>query len=200
MAKQIKSLDLLKIVNGTVQAKTYSFAAFTLIVAIVLIAFAIRPTIVKITEINKEIQEKKTIELQLTNKLSSLATLTNEYARNEADIKSLPLIFPSSGNFSLLLSNLEEISSANGFNLMGISFQNADKFEFNETILKPWSARVTVSGNKANLIKLLSQVEGMPMYPTITKISYTNEVDSSGQYIYSFEIVVFKVDDSKFYN
>jgi Tfp pilus assembly protein PilO len=200
MAKQIKSLDLLKIVNGSVQAKTYSFGAFTLIVAIILIAFAIRPTVVKITEINKEIQEKKVVELQLKNKLTALATLTNEYAKNEVDIKSLPLIFPASGNFSLLLSNLEEISSANGFNLIGINFQKADKFDTDLIALKPWSVRVSVAGNKANLIKLLGQVESMPLYPIITKIAYTDEVDSNGQNIYSFEMVVFKVDDSKFYN
>ncbi|MCK9368821.1 hypothetical protein M0R04_02470 [Candidatus Dojkabacteria bacterium] len=200
MEKQIKRLDLIKMISGTVQAKTYSFGAFTIIVAIILIAFAIRPTVIKIAEINQEIKEKNQIEQKLNDKLTALASLTNEYATNESDIKNLPLIFPSSGNFSLLLSNLEEVASINGFNLIGINFQKADKFESNLIILKPWSARVTVKGNRANLIKLLEQVESMPMYPTITKVSYTDEVDNNGQAVYSFEIVIFKIDDSKFYN
>ncbi len=60
---------LLKVVREISEKKiSYIFTGITVAVAIVLIAGAIRPTVITITRINAEISEKETTEKALTEK------------------------------------------------------------------------------------------------------------------------------------
>ncbi|KKR05523.1 MAG: hypothetical protein UT34_C0002G0030 [candidate division WS6 bacterium GW2011_GWF2_39_15] len=195
-----KGIDYLKIINGSVQSKTYSFVIFTVIVVIVLLIGAVRPTLLTITKINKDIKEKKLINTQLDTKLQNLSTLSNQYGSIKSDADTLPLMFPTQGNFSLFMSNIEEISKANGFTLNGINFNKNDDFIMKLKVLKPWSARITVSGKKANIIKLLKAYESMPMYPVVNQLSYSNKQDESNQTTFSINLIVFRIDDPNFYN
>ena len=98
------------------------------------------------------------------------------------------------------MSNIEEISKANGFTLNGINFNKNDDFIMKLKVLKPWSARITVSGKKANIIKLLKAYESMPMYPVVNQLSYSNKQDESNQTTFSINLIVFRIDDPNFYN
>ncbi|MCC7289741.1 hypothetical protein IT417_00590 [bacterium] len=199
MEQSTKGLNYLNVINGSIQTKTYSFAVFTIIVVIVLVAGAIRPTVTKIGQINKEIKVKRQINEQLETKTNAIASLTNQYADNKANIDTLPLVFPSQGNFSLLMSNLEVMAKNNGFNLVGINFGAGDKVNLGITTLKPWSVRMTVKGNRANFIKFLEQLEAMPMFPTIIRVTYSNTVDDDGLTPYTIEMRIYKLNESTFY-
>lgn len=199
MDKGVKGLKFLDVIGGSIQTKTYSFALFTLVVVVVLVTGAIRPTVIKIGQINNEIKEKKIVEEQLDSKLNALATLSTEYATKQDDISKLPMIFPSQGNLSLLMSNVEEIAQSYGYELSGINFGSAEKTDLTFNILKPWSARMTVSGSKANFIKFLQSLETMPMMPIVSKVSYTDASSSRGSTAYSIELMIFKIDDNNFY-
>lgn len=200
MDKGAKGLKYLNVISGSIQTKTYSFGAFTLVVIIILIAFAIRPTIVKISEINSEIKEKKIVNQKLDDKLKSIASLSAMYAERQEDIKTLPLIFPSQGNFSLLLSNMDEVVKRNGFVLSNISFGLGDETLINFGALKTWSVRITVAGSRANLNKLLADIESMPMYPIIKRLSFSEDSKNKGTMVYTIELMVFKITDTKFYD
>lgn len=199
MAKS-KAIDYLKIVNGSVQNKTYSFAIFTIVVVIVLLVGAVRPTLLTITKINKDIREKKHIDQQLEVKLNNMGRLSSEYSTLQADIEVLPLIFPVQSNFSLFMSNVEEVSKNNGYTLTGISFGSGQEIPLKLNVLKPWSARLTLTGNRANLIRLLSDYEEMPMFPIVNKVSFSNNDKNEGKTQYSVELLLFKIDDPNFYN
>ncbi len=196
---QPRALDFVKIINGDTKTKTYSFAAFTLLVTIVLLIGAIRPTVLTITKINGEIQSKTLINQQLETKIKNLGDLNNQYLGITDDVKNLPLVFPTQGNFSLLMSNVDSIATASGFNLSSISFSSSDKLKTKTLVLKPWDARLTVIGSRANIIKLLSALEAMPMYPTITQVSFASNKDISGQTAFNINMSVYKIDDINFY-
>lgn len=199
MEKQARGNDFLKIINGTIQSKTYTFGAATIIIVIVLIAFAIRPTISKIMEERTQISEKKIIVEQLDSKLSAVASLSNEYASNESDIKDLTLTFPAGGNYSLLMSNLDEMASNNGFEMTGANFTVSETPPLSLATLQAWSIGVTVKGNKANIVDFLKKIENMPMFPIVTKFAYSDQRDEDGSSSFSFEIVAYKIADNNFY-
>lgn len=199
MDNSSKGLKYLKLVNGSVQSKTYTFAIFTILVVIVLIAGAIRPTIVKISQINNDIKVKRDIDKQLGSKLDALASLTNDYATKKDELDALPLLFPSQGNFSLVMSNIEEISKKNGFNVLNINFGSTEKINLGTKVLKPWAVKVTVTGSKANFVKYLAELEAMPMYPRINKVSFTQSADNNGAIQYSVELLLYRLEDPKFY-
>lgn len=199
MEEKTKSLDLIKIVSGTIQAKTYSFAAFTIVVVIILLAGAIRPTLVKISEIQKEVNTKTITNKQLDNKIEALSKLSNEYAENRDSFATLPLVFPAQGNFSLLLSNIEEVAKENGFVLTSINFGKTDNVKLDYQSLRPWIMKFSVSGSRANLIPFLARLEELPMYPTITKVNYSIDKESNQANSFSIEMTIYKLDDERFY-
>lgn len=199
MERESQGLKLIKVVNGSVQAKTYTFASFTLIVVMVLLIGAIRPTMIKISEIQKEVEAKQVTNKKLDDKIEALSTLSNEYADNKDMFTKLPLVFPSQGNFSLLLSNIDEIAREQGFNLNNINFGQSDKVKLTYNALKPWNVRFSISGSRANLIPFLSKMESLPMFPTITKVSYSLDKEKLGIITFSIEMVIYKLEDQNFY-
>ncbi|HRI05607.1 MAG TPA: hypothetical protein PLV59_01545 [Candidatus Dojkabacteria bacterium] len=195
-----KGVGYLKIINGSVQNKTYSFAVFTVIVVIVLLVGAIRPTLLTITKINKDIEEKTLINEQLDSKLDNLARLNSQYSERNEDIEVLPLMFPTQGNFSLFMSNIETIAKSNGYTLNSITFGSPNDLDYKYTVLKPWIARITVTGNRSNIVKLLSAYESMPMYPIVNKLSFARNASAGGLAQFSVDLVIFRIDDPNFYN
>lgn len=199
MAKA-KGTDFLKVISGTIQSKTYSFAIFTIAVVIILLVGAIRPTVLTITKISSDIKEKELINERLNTKINNLSVLSNEYDRLREDFETLPLIFPTQGNFSLFMSNVEQISKDNGYTLNNVSFNTPQEMDLRLTVLKPWAARITVAGSKANLVRLLEAFESMPMYPIVNKVSFANTPDENNQTVISIEMIIFRIDDPNFYD
>lgn len=195
-----KGVGYLKIINGSIQNKAYSFGAFTIIVVIILLVGAIRPTLLTITKINRDINDKTLINERLDSKLDNLSRLNSQYSERSADIKALPLMFPTQGNFSLFMSNVEDIAKSNGYVLNSVSFGNPNEVSYKYTVLKPWMARISVTGNRSNIIKLLNAYENMPMYPIVNKLSFARDSSSSGLTQFSIDLVIFRIDDPNFYN
>jgi len=98
------------------------FTGLTFIVAVLLIVFAIVPTVRTVTDINKEIKEKERITQALESKIKALNELDNQFNTNKETFKDISLIFPSSQNFSLFLANIDAIVTRNNFVLSSIGF------------------------------------------------------------------------------
>lgn len=199
MAQESKGLKYLNVLNTSIQSKTYTFAAFTIIVVIVLIMGAIRPTVLKITQINKEIKSKRIVNQQLDSKLNALTSLTNQYGTSIESFRTLPLLFPAQGNYSYIMSNIEEIAKRNGFALSSISFAALERTTVGTKALKPWGVRISVKGSRANFIKFLSDLEKMPIYPRLNRVSFSNNTDDNGQTSYSIELMIFRIEEPNFY-
>lgn len=196
-----RGIGFLNVITGSVRTKTYGFAAFTLFVVVVLIIGAIRPTVLTISRISREIRDKTFLNDQLKTKIDSLATLSSQYSSISSDTENLPLIFPAEGNFSLFMANVEEISKGLGFTLNGISFGKLDleDIDINPNAVAPVSARLNVSGNRQNLIKLLESLESLPMYPTVRQVSYSIPEAGTAITNISIELVIYQVEDPEFF-
>lgn len=182
--------------------KSYMFAAVTFAISLILIVFAIRPTILTITKINKEIDTKETVKSQLENKITSLNSLDTQYLEIQGDMEDLSLIYPADGNFSLFLSNIDAVVSRNGFVLNGINFDdyNGDNYDLNTKVLIPWSVRLSVKGKRVNLINLLKDLESLPMYPVLEAVTYNSQTDEVGLTTFGISLRIYHIENSNFYN
>jgi len=194
-----KGLKYVNIITSSVRNKTYSFAIFTLLVVIVLLVGAIRPTVITISRINKEIKEKSEINDMLDTKINNLAQLSNQDSELSDQIEMFPLIFPTQGNFSLFMANIEEIAKDNGYKLIGINFDDPDIEKDSLSALAPWSARVNITGKKSNLVKFLEDLESTPMYPDVIQVSYANQVNETGLTAFNVNVLIYRIEDPKFY-
>ncbi|HOV34392.1 MAG TPA: hypothetical protein PLS56_00125 [Candidatus Dojkabacteria bacterium] len=201
--ESINTVEYIKIVKEAPEKrKGYGFFAVTLIASILLIVFAIRPTILTITRIKKEIKGKEIMNSQLDTKITTLSSLDKIYLENKESFDSLKLIFPADGNFSLFLSNVDSIVARNGFALTGIIFDDykGETYKASSTsVLKPKTARVTVSGKVVNIVNLLKDFEALPMYPVVETLSFTNHEDDNGMITFSIGLRVYAIDNNNFY-
>jgi Tfp pilus assembly protein PilO len=178
------------------------FTGLTYIVATLLIVFAVVPTFQTVSTVNKEIKEKQQISKALKSKLEALTSLDSQYNQNKEVFDDSELVFPTTEEFTLLLANIEGITSRNNFVLNAISFSEYRnrEYETKATVLQPFSIRVNVLGNKIYLMNFLRDLEKMPMFPAIEGLSFTNEVDDDGNTQYSVMLRVYHIDDFNFYD
>jgi len=189
------------------------FSAFTLLVLIVLLVFAVRPMLVSIARANSEIKRKEVFNEHLEQKIQDLETLRKQYYEFEDDLEDLTLIYPNNWDFSLFVSNVEELCNQNNFRLLSIRldrFNPRDEdvlLEFEK--LGHWSASITVRGREENLIHLFQDFEDLPMYSTVDRLSYeVEEIDFDdlgddadyGLMEFVIGVRLYYVKDSNFYN
>lgn len=201
--KNINTTEYIKIIKESPEKKkAYVFVAITVVVSIALVIFAIRPTILTITRINKEIKEKERVDVALGEKITTLTELDKQYTEVKGSFSGLSLIYPVNANFSLLLANIESVVSRNGYSLGSVGFEKYDKnenYKISAKYLMPWSLRVTVKGKGANIINLLKDFEGMPMYPVVESLSYSSQVDKDGLTTYGINMRIYQIESSNFY-
>jgi hypothetical protein len=197
--KQLKYIEFLT--NSPTKKTMYYLTGFTVVVAIALIVFAIRPTLLTINGINKEIKEKTRISEALESKVNAMVELDEEYTEFSENLDSFQLIYPTSGNFSLFMSNIEAVVSRNGFILRGLSFSeyDTDLYDINTAVLAPWTVQISVLGPQSNIDNLFDDLEAMPMYPVIDRFSYgQNEED--GMKNFSLTMRIYHIENNKFYS
>mgnify|MGYP000927973380 CR=1 FL=1 len=200
--KSINTSEYIKIIKESPEKKkSYIFLGFSVFVVIVLVVFAIRPTILTITRINKEIKEKTVVNNLLESKINILSALDKQYAEYKSDLSNLELIFPSDCNFSLFISNIDAVVSRNGFSLTSINFDKykGDSFNIGTKVLVPQTVRLNVKGKESNLINLFKDLESLPMYPVIESISYSTQKDKDELSSFSISLRIYNIEIDKFY-
>jgi len=176
--KNINTTEYIKIIKESPEKKkSYIFFGFSIFATILLIVFAIRPTITTISRINNEIKGK---------------TRTNEL---------LELIFPVKENHSLFLANIEAIVARNGYSLSSVKF---DRYkgdgQVNTTVLIPQSVSFTIRGRQANIVGLLRELEELPMYPVVESLSYSTQEGTDGLSSFAVNLRIYGIENDKFYN
>lgn len=192
-------------INAIRESKTkmssYITFGVSLLISILLIIFALKPTISTIIKINKEIKQKQTISTQLKNKIDALANLDKEYKDSKEKFDTLEFVFPEEQAFTLFLSNMEPILSRNGFELSSINFDNYDgeTYSLAPKVLAPSFMSISARGDYSNLLNLLKDLEQMPNYPVIEGISFADQKDEEGARSFLIVMRVYDVNRGNFY-
>ena len=197
--EKISLIDKVELIKDR-KKQAYGFSVFTVLVLIILIVGAIRPSVLTIVRINSEIKEKQQTLATLNNKINALNSLAQQYNEFKDTADDLALVYPANGDFSLFLANIENISETYGFELRSIGFGNERRREDTQyETLEPISVTLSVAGQKSNLIPFLQRIEEMPMYPVVNSISYSVDEDDDGNTSYSLSIHIYEVGEDNFY-
>lgn len=178
----------------------------TLVVATALIFGAIRPTIVTISSIIEGNKAKQDIVDRLDAKINALNALSQSYNYEvKEQLEFLSYLYPTKGNFSLVMANIDKVCENNNFYLSSINFVSPGKeiapirSAEKNAILTPWQVNISASGNREDLIKLMNELEKMPIYPTITSVNFGSDTDDKGRTNFSINMIIYKVDKIDFY-
>ncbi len=201
--KNVNTAEYIKIIKESPEKKrSYIFFGFSIFITIVLIVFAIRPTITTISTINSEIKAKTRTNDLLEKKINTLSELDKEYVANREAFDDLELIFPANDNFSLLLANMEAIVSRNGFSLTSLSFDahRGKNYRAGTTVLVPYTLAFNIRGRQANIIGLLRDLEELPMYPVVEALSYSTQESEDGLSSFRVNLRIYHIENDNFYN
>jgi len=150
----------------------------TIILTLFLIWFAIRPTVLTITELVREIEDVRSVNQQLVTKISALTQAEANLAQAEPELKLLDQAVPSSPLLTETFSLLQLLIQNHQVNLTSISgpviaFPIPDKPE-----IKTYEYTVSIFGDYRNLKALAQDLESQLRLNAISDLNFNQEEDN----------------------
>jgi len=141
-----------------------SLELFLSIMAVIFFAvFAIRPTLVTMSDLVKELEGKRELDTQLSQKIASLATVQTQYQTAQDQIKVLDEALPSSPEMIKTLKIIEKIASEGELAISSINIaeipvdSSVDGPEKLKRVSFPIS--VTVEGDYQSIREFVEQLQ-----------------------------------------
>lgn len=171
-----------RILKSSMQ-KTFSFLGITLIVTIIFLLGAIKPTLSTITSLRSEIKVSESIDNQLETKLANIQSLQNKYRTKKSELEVIDIYFPSNSDYGLILASFEKITARYGFVLhrMSISQATVGIADAQYSGMEPVIITLNISGHPEDIANLLKHFEGLPIVPTIETLSFTDQSAGDGE-------------------
>ena len=114
--------NIFKDIFKTAQRKTYTTLGVTILLVVMLSLVAIRPTIIKIGEIQADIKAKEKLKTELEGKLKILIDLDQKYRDYEQIIPLLDQSIPAKSDTASLTANFSELVKSYNMTLNSIQF------------------------------------------------------------------------------
>lgn len=164
--------------------RTYGSTIFTLIVIIVFIFFAIKPTIETILILQKKLDDSNKVLGQLNQKVSTLTEAKKNYDNLNPVIKrKIYDAIPDKTTFNSLVQNIENIiktyeSSISALQIQPISLVAKDQNKIGA--LSQIDFTVNIEGEYPNLVSILQQMTSSSRVISIDSITMNKISEESG--------------------
>lgn len=173
--------------------KTFTFLGVTLIMIVVFLMGAIKPTISTIRSLQAEIKARQIVDSQLQTKLNNIQTLQTEYREKKNDLEVIDLYFPANSDYSLVMASFEKITERYGFTMdtLSISPSKSNSVSSEYSGMEPVYIRMMVTGRVDDITKLIKHFEGLPIVPNIQSVAFSPQDASSNNGLVSVSISMF---------
>jgi Tfp pilus assembly protein PilO len=140
--------------------------------------FAIKPTLIIIAKLTKEIKDRQEVNLQLKKKIASLIAAQEQYSANQERFYLIDQALPQTPDFPSFLFCLEKEATSAGIKIQSFSItkieiaqtqkakpadQKSPSFEFN----------LALTGDYVNLQRFAGQIENLRRSLNLEKISFS---------------------------
>ncbi|MEK7458346.1 MAG: type 4a pilus biogenesis protein PilO [Patescibacteria group bacterium] len=155
----------------------------TLIVVIVLAFFAIRPTLLTMSQLLKDIDDRKKTGDSLSKKIATLSTLSAEYPTMRREVSLLDIAIPNTPNFDGFMRRLEKIAANNNLIIESIQATQLPK-ETATNIgadtafqITSFSISINFKGEYAKVRNTLNELMTMDRYATLNSLTFNAKRD-----------------------
>ena len=159
-----KSLQLL---YKSKKAKTYTGVALTIFAIAFFTFFTIRPTLITIAGLLKEIEDQKVIAEKLEDKIESINLAQEEYKKAEDKLGLIDESFPEDTEFSTLVKQIELLVQVNNLEINSLNYNEVRLKEMSggeesgsasSSQLKEISFKLSTSGTYEQLTVFISDL------------------------------------------
>lgn len=166
-------LNISRFYNSRPDYKIYLELVLTIVTITIFSIFAIRPTILTIIELNKEIKGKEETLVKLKTKIKNLQTANNLLSEKQDVLFYALEAVPQRSSPETLISQIEKLATGSSLTIKGLTVTDAyligtgpSKLVSEEYPALPESANelvfsFSVTGEYQNLYSFLTQVENM---------------------------------------
>jgi Tfp pilus assembly protein PilO len=175
------------------QVRTYTGFILSLLAIAFFSFFAIRPTLITIASLIKEIDSKQMIAEKLEEKINALSHARSEYIDLSSSLPLIEEALPQEPNLSLFIRQLETLAVQNGVILRSIQFGEISLR--GEKISKSLPAttkeiespqipfNLSVSGSYKNLKNFLQSLEELRRLTVVSSFIFKMEKEKEGQFL-----------------
>jgi Tfp pilus assembly protein PilO len=161
----------------TPQRKTYTMTVITAVTVGVFLLFAIRPTFLRIAQLNREIDEKETFLSQIEQKMEILNSLIRDKQSVSVELETFELSLPLEEKTGFMVANLAEIAKKYNVDLMSIEFERPEGdlqlVVENAEWINSTQVKVNVEGGPSSIQGFVEYLETFPRIIDVDTISYS---------------------------
>lgn len=174
------------------KARVYTGLILSLLAVAFFSFFAIRPTLVTIASLVKEIEDKRMIAQKLQEKINALSLAQKEYVAVSSELPLVEEALPQEPDLPLFIRQLETLSVQSGVTLRTIQFGRVNlrgrpvsKPDSVKTKQKEETSGITfnfsASGSYQNLKTFLQSLENLRRLVVISSFAFRPEEKEEGQ-------------------
>jgi len=186
-----KTYNYISSTNG----KTFAIFTITILLVIFFIVFAIRPTVLKIVQIQAEYSANEEFLEKLKTKNDNLDTLADQFndevIRPKLDLFSK--IVPTKIDTEEIILNLSTLATNDGLKVVSVNTNydlNLSDSELNlSTKIKKYKISFNLNGSAEGFNKYIEKVTNYPRAMTVSNIGMTKSTE--GNYIYRFDLTAY---------
>lgn len=174
-SKYFRYFTYIKPITKLPIVRTYGSTIFTLIIIIIFIFFAIKPTIETILILQKKLADSNKVLDQLNQKVTSLTEAKKNYDNLNPQVKrKIDDAIPNKSNFNSLIQNIENTiktyeASISALQIQPINLVSKDQNKIGT--LSQVDFTVNIEGQYQNLISILQQMTSSSRVISIDSIT-----------------------------
>ncbi len=175
-------------------AKVSSELLFSIFAVIFFAVFAIRPTLLTMSNLIKEIDDKKTLSQKLTEKIASLSTVQTQYLAAQNQLIVLDQAIPSDPDLSTALLLIEKVASEHNIAILSAEAKTLPKadpagtnFSQKTRLSKPITFAIT--GSYPDIAAFVEGIRNLQREMVVEAVSFTLS-DSFGKRRLNANIII----------
>ena len=189
-----------KEIISTTTGKSFSLLGLTILLVIFFVYFAIRPSLVKIAEIQREVTDNNEYLIKLDEKIKNLDAVAQQLDDPviSPKLKFFSEALPHRNDINELLLNLSSLASKNGLTVTNIS----NEYDLNLTEkelgisnqLAKYKMQLNFEGDPNGFSRFLESLAFYPRAISISNVGITKGLD--GKFQYRFDIVAYFINSN----
>ncbi|MFH0863562.1 MAG: type 4a pilus biogenesis protein PilO [Candidatus Gottesmanbacteria bacterium] len=140
--------------------------------------FAIKPTVVTIAQLQRQISDSKLVEQKLQEKINALSQAQVAYEAVKPDLGVIMSALPSNAQFPTLIKGFEKISAESGTTLVNLNFQSINLTDVSKEATgaateTPVTFSLTAAGDYNQLSDFIRKLSFLDRLATIESLNIT---------------------------
>ncbi len=159
-------------------AKVSSEVLFSIFAVIFFAIFAIRPTILTMSDLIKEIDDKTALEQQLTQKIAALSTVQTQYLNEQNRLVVLDKALPSTPDFEGALLLIEKVASDHNLAIVTVEAKEIPQpdpatIDFSQKTRLSKPILVTVTGTYPDIAQFVDGIRNLQREIVVESVSFS---------------------------